>query len=369
MRALRRNDREQGVATTAATTAVTAAPPAADPGGYHYTRQPPCHVARPVQRWLHDETSIWQETNCYMDLWIELLYGWGLDPRAALAFTVAQDYEGDHFTFFKYPQADIELLYGTVVQEMAVYDTLQAHLVEQIGRGHTVLVEMDSYYLPDTRATAYRQAHVKTTVAIDQIDAAAQRLSYYHSLGYHTAADEDYRGLLRLTPELRDGNILFPYAECAKRVRAPLRGGAAADAAAALMRHHLGRRPALNPVTRWRADFDEHVGVILARGDGYFHQYGFNLPRQLGANFEMLHHCLAWFGEHGYDVPARVAQAAHGLAAESKVLQFRLARAMARGRPDRCSECLGTMESAYETVIAGLLSSFGAAEPAPPARA
>ena len=59
--------------------------------------------ARPGE--LHGEEAIWQETNCYMDLWIELLYGWGLDPRAALSFTVTQDFEGDHFTFFKYPQA------------------------------------------------------------------------------------------------------------------------------------------------------------------------------------------------------------------------------------------------------------------------
>lgn len=353
---------ERDLATTAAT-AVDTATVAAGSDAYHYAHQPPCHVARPVQRLLHDEASIWQETNCYMDLWIELLYGWGLDPRAALAFTVTQDFEGDHFTFFKYPQADLELLYGTVVLEMAVYDTMQAHVVEQVGRGNTVLVEMDSYYLPDTRTTTYRQGHVKTSVAIDQIDPVAQRLSYYHSLGYHSAEDEDYRGLLRLTPELSDGNILFPYAEYAKRVRPPLRGAAARDAAAVLMRRHLGRRPAVNPVTRWRAEFDEHVAVILARGDAYFHLYGFNLPRQLGANFEMLHHCLVWFGEHGYDVPARVAQAAHTIASESKVLQFRLARAVARGRPDRCTECLGTMESAYEELIAGLVSSFGAMDP------
>ncbi len=337
---------------------------AAGNDAYQYTHQPPCHVARPVQRWLHDEASIWQETNCYMDLWIELLYGWGLDPRAALAFTVSQDFEGDHFTFFKYPQADIELLYGTVVQEMAIYDTLQAHVVEQVRRGHTVLAEMDSYYLPDTRATAYRQGHVKTTVAIDQIDTAAQRLSYYHNLGYHSVEGEDYRGLLRLTPEVRDEkNLLFPYVEYAKRVRPPLWGAAAADAAAALMRHHLGRRPTVNPITRWRAEFDEQVAVILARGDAYFHLYGFNLPRQLGANFEMLHHGLAWFGEHGLSVPARISQAAHSIASESKVLQFRLARAVARGRPDRGTECLGTIESAYEEVIAGLLSSFGATDP------
>lgn len=324
----------------------------------------PGRAATAVQRWLHGENSIWQETNCYMDLWIELLYGWELDPRAALPFTVTQDFEGDHFTFFKYPPADLELLYGTVVQEMAVYDTLQAHIAEQVGRGHTVLVELDSFYLPDTRATAYRKDHVKTTVAVDHIDPVAQRLSYYHSLGHHTAGDEDYRGLLRLTPELStDGNLLFPYAECAKRVRLPLSGQALADAAAELMRHHLGRRPALNPIARWRAEFADQIGTVLEREEAYFHLYSFNLPRQLGANFEMLHHCLAWFDEHGYHVPARIGAAAHSIASESKVLQFRLARAAARRRPDACTECLDTLEGAYEDAIAGLVSSFGVTNP------
>ncbi|MWL90784.1 DUF1839 family protein [Cupriavidus sp. SW-Y-13] len=321
-------------------------------------------IAAPLPRLLHGEESIWQETNCYMDLWIELLYGWGLDPRPALAFTVTQDYEGDHFTFFKYPQADLELLYGTVVQETAIYDTLEAHIVEQVRRGHAMLVEMDSFYLPDTRATAYRTGHVKTTIAIDAIDPIAQRLSYYHSLGHYAAEGEDYQGLMRLTPELGgNGNILFPYAECAKRVRAPLAGRALSNAVAQLMRHHLGRRPAQNPISRWREEFPAQVETILARGDAYFHHYGFNLPRQLGANFEMLHHCLTWLGEHGYPVPASVRTATLSIASECKVLQFRLARAMARRRPDACSESLDNLEAAYVTAIEGLVASFGSVEP------
>ncbi|SDD36430.1 protein of unknown function [Cupriavidus sp. YR651] len=312
---------------------------------------------------LHGEDAIWQETNCYMDLWIELLYGWGLDPRAALAFTVTQDFEGDHFTFFKYPQADLEQLYGTVVQEMAIYDTLEAHIAGQVDRGHAVLVEVDSFYLPDTRATAYRRSHVKTTIAIDRIDTAAQRLCYYHSLGYYTAGGEDYRGLLRLDPALRDnGDILFPYVECAKRIRPPLQGRALANAVAGQMRRHLGRRPLRNPVSRWRDEFHDQVGNVLARGDAYFHHYGFNLPRQLGANFEMLHHCLTWLGEHGYRVPAPVIGAATAIASESKVLQFRLARAVARRRHDPCTACLDMLESAYDRAIDGLLMSFGSTD-------
>lgn len=327
--------------------------------------QPPARPVVAPQRLLHGEASVWQETNCYMDVWIELLYGWHLDPRAALPFTVAQDYEGDHFTFFKYPQADLELLYGTVVQESAIYDTLEAHVAAQVRRGHAMLVEVDSFYLPDTRATAYRAAHVKTTIAIDAIDTGAQRLHYFHGLGRHMAEGDDYQGLMRLTPALQgDGNILFPYVECAKRVRAPLQGRALSNAVAQLLRRHLGRRPAESPVARWRADFPEHVAAILARGDAYFHHYGFNLPRQLGANFEMLHHGLNWLGEHGHRAPPDVAEAALTIASECKVLQFRLARALARRRPDPCTESLDTLEAAYATVMTGLLASFGSVDPA-----
>lgn len=311
---------------------------------------------------LHGADAIWQETNCYMDLWIELLHGRGLDPRAALPFTVTQDFEGDHFTFFKYPQMDLELLYGTVVQEMPVYDTLEAHVVAQVSRGHTVLVELDSYYLPDVRATAYRREHVKTTVAIDRITPAAQELGYYHGLGYHTLAAEDYRGAMRLTPELSgNGNILFPYAEFARQARAPLRARALVSASVSLMRHHLTRRPAANPVSQWRTVFGGQMEVLLARGDAYFHQYSFNLPRQLGAGFELLHHYLGWLAEHDYRIPAAAALAARAVATECKVLQFRLARAVARRRHDDCADCLETLEASYERAMAGLVSAFGCA--------
>lgn len=345
-----------------------ARPAASLAAGANVPAAPAQQATRPVvapARVLHGEASIWQETNCYMDLWIELLYGWHLDPRAALPFTVAQDYEGDHFTFFKYPQADLELLYGTVVQESAIYDTLEAHIAEQVRRGHAMLVEMDSFYLPDTRATAYRMNHVKTTIAIDAIDTAAQTLTYYHSLGRYTAAGEDYRGLLRLTAELTgDGNLLFPYAECAKRVREPLRGRELTDAVTQLLCRHLGRRPGQSPITRWRAEFPAQVETILARGDAYFHHYGFNLPRQLGANFDMLHHCLNWLGEHGHAVAPEIRDASLAIASECKVLQFRLARAMARRRPDPCNDCMDNLEAAYDTTIAGLLATFGSIDPA-----
>ena len=50
----------------------------------------------------------WPITNCYVDAWMLVLRAWGLDPLAGLGVTVAQDYEGDQFTFFKYLHEDLE---------------------------------------------------------------------------------------------------------------------------------------------------------------------------------------------------------------------------------------------------------------------
>jgi hypothetical protein len=56
---------------------------------------------------LHGADRIWPETNCYVDLWVELLPALGHPVEAALPFTVLQDFEGDQFTFFKFPLEDL----------------------------------------------------------------------------------------------------------------------------------------------------------------------------------------------------------------------------------------------------------------------
>ncbi len=61
---------------------------------------------------LHSQERMWPETNCYVDLWIEVLNALGLAPEAMLGFTLTQDFEGDQFTFFKVPLEDLEALYG-----------------------------------------------------------------------------------------------------------------------------------------------------------------------------------------------------------------------------------------------------------------
>ena len=56
---------------------------------------------------IHGEDRVWAETNCYVDVLIELLHGLGFEPIAALPFTFRIDFEGDQWTFFKFPHVDV----------------------------------------------------------------------------------------------------------------------------------------------------------------------------------------------------------------------------------------------------------------------
>ena len=301
---------------------------------------------------LHQGERVWQETNCYIDLWIELLHGFGLEPRAAFGFTVTQDFEGDQFTFFKFPLEDIERLYGTQVQELAIYDSLEDRVHAQTQRGHTVLVEVDGYYLPNTRATSYRRQHPKTSVGIDFVDPVGKRLGYFHNTGYHRLEGEDYDGVFRKLPQFANQpDLLFPYAELAKQVRPALEGTALAEASAELLCGHLERRPLTNPISQWRVAFPAHLETLLERGEPFFHPYSFNLMRQLGANFEFLSKYLQWLTAQGFDIPQAIPLAAQKIASEAMVMQFRLVRAMARGRRDTCDDCFDVLESAYENTV------------------
>jgi hypothetical protein len=313
---------------------------------------------------------VWKQTNCYVDLWVELLGGWELDPHAALPFTVTHDFEGDQFTFFKFPLEDLERLYGVVVQEHAIYEPVAVHAANQTARGHVLLVEVDAFYLPDTRGISYRRAHTKTTIGIDVIDMRQARLGYYHNAGYYELDGDDYAGLFGETHPARRSMILAPYVECVKRTREPLAGNALIDASVELLRRHLARRPVSHPVAAFRRALAVDAAVLIERGDEYFHAYSFNTVRQLGANFELLGRYLRWLDQCSRDVHGDagagialppLAHACQTLAAEAMVLEFRLARAVARGVVDRGEACLDVLEHAYDTVIDGLVNAFGGA--------
>jgi hypothetical protein len=311
----------------------------------------PITWARPA---LHDGDRVWIETNCYVDLWAELLPALGHPAEAALPFTVLQDFEGDHFTFAKFPLDDLRVLFGLAVQELTIYDSVEAHALEQLGRGRPVLIEVDAHWLPDADL-AYRQQHVKTSVAAVALDPAARRLGYFHGVGYHVLDGEDYDGLFRSRAA---AGTLFPYVEFVKRDGKALAGGALVAASVALLRLHLKHRPATNPVTGWRMALPQHFERLAVRDMDFFHLYAFNLPRQFGANIEMLGTYLNWLGTHGEDGLTEAALACRRIAEAAKTLQFQLARMSHRRKFDAAALKLGPIEVDYAFIMSTLAARF-----------
>ena len=70
---------------------------------------------------LHYPDRTFRETNCYVDVWIELLHPLGIDPASTLAFACTVDFEGDQGTFFKPAPEEMARLYAIDVNEMQLY--------------------------------------------------------------------------------------------------------------------------------------------------------------------------------------------------------------------------------------------------------
>jgi hypothetical protein len=91
----------------------------------------------------------------------------------------------------------------------------------------------------------------------------------------------------------------------------------------------------------------------------YFHLYAFNMPRQLGANFEMLATYLLWLGAHGVTGIADAAAASRRIAEAAKAVQFQLARMVHRRKFDAEAVNLQPLEDDYDAVFAALDARFG----------
>ncbi len=283
---------------------------------------------------IHGEERVWAETNCYMDLLIELAHGLGFEPAAALAFTLAIDFEGDQWTFFKPPASDLHELYGFDLQELAIWRPLAEHVVEQVEAGRPVLVELDAWFLPDTAGTAYKLAHTKTTVGVNEIDLAARRMGYFHNAGYFAVEGDDFTELFQLDG-LAHERVLPPYVEYVKWRTGftPPRDGALAEASLPLLARHLARAPRDNPFPRFKERLVRDLGWLMEGDIARFHAYSFANLRQYGACFELAESYLRWLAGHGVARLETPTLALRNIAETAKQLQFQLARSMARGKP------------------------------------
>jgi hypothetical protein len=310
---------------------------------------------------LHRGDRAWPESNCYVDLWVELLHSAGAEPLAALACTLVVDVEGDQWTFFKFPIADLDVLYGVDVFELIVWRSLETHVAEQLALGRLAIVEVDAFYLPDTAGTSYRAEHVKTAIGIQAMDPDGRGLGYFHNAGYYELSGEDFVGVLRPEGHLTGPQWLPPpYVEVAKLGVRPARTGRALhEASLALLRAKLFRRPEANPfrryAARFRGDLEGLAGQPLAR----FHDYAFATLRQCGAAFELGGAYLRWLETCGERELGSVASACDLIASTAKALQFKTARAVSTNRPFDPAQMFDTMASAWDETMSALTARYG----------
>ncbi|MDB4975703.1 MAG: hypothetical protein JWN48_4044 [Myxococcaceae bacterium] len=303
---------------------------------------------------LHDENRSWAETNCYVDLWIEVLHAHGFDPTAALAFTVAIDFEGDQWLFFKQPTADMFELFGVDVQELNIFRSVLEHTVEQVSRGRIVLVELDAFHLPDTAGVSYHVGHTKTTVGIQSIDVEARTLGYFHNAGYFALSGDDFAGLFGLDRPKRDDELV-PYTEFAKfDMRERLTDEQLLARSLGQLRRHLGRRPLENPVARFRERFMQDLGRLREQPPEAFHTYAFATLRQCGAAFELAGSYLDWLTARGVPELETARTAFATLSSQAKTVQFKTARSVMLKREVDFAPMFEAMQVAWATAFSEL---------------
>ena len=311
----------------------------------------PIDAASYVSHPLHAPERDWPETNCYVDLWIEVLHALGHDPVAGLAFTLGVGFDGDQWEFFKFPAEDLWTLYGIQVREINVWRSIEDHIATHLALGHLVTVEADSWYLPDTAGVAYQLTHQKTTIVPQSLDPVNRRLGYFHNAGYFELGGDDYVGALRVGEE----GGLVPYVELVsldhrvRRTEAEQR-----DLAVGLMRGHLARRSGENPVAQLAARFSADLPWLRQHPD-LFHAYAFGSLRQCGAWASTAATFVRWLDD------PRVAPAAEHLdsiSALAKTAQFKLARVLA-GRTVDLDEQLSTMATHWQEAMSVVAAAYG----------
>jgi hypothetical protein len=301
---------------------------------------------------LHGDDAVWLEKNCYGDLWIELLHALKLEPLASLGFTLAVDFVGDQWTFFKPVHDEIRELYGVDVQELTVWRPLIEHAVEHLGAGRLISTEADAWWLPDTQGTDYRSQHTKTTIVLADLDVEARRLGYFHNAGYFELSGEDFVKTFRLDVG-EDPAFLPLFAETVALDRLVVRSDAElAQLAWPLLRKHVSRRPLTNPVRRFGERFMRDLPELQARGLAYYHAWGFASIRQAGAAFDLAAAHLRWLARNGRPEVQTAAEAFDLIAQGHKALILKGARAVNSKKPFDASPQFEDMSQAWDRGMA-----------------
>ena len=242
---------------------------------------------------------------------------------ASFGSFVRMDFENDQWTFFKPLAVDLEVLFGVDIHEVQPYRAIPQQVAEVIALGRTMTIELDAWYLPDTAATSYGTAHVKTGVIAEAIDLEALRFQYFHNASLYELSGDDFRGAFRLG-EGWSADVLPPYTELIRFDAGPrLSGDALRAEARTILRGHLDRVVPGNPFDRFGARLAADLPALLDGDAALYHAYTFATFRMAGAAFELLASHVDWLLD---SEGSRPAEAMGRIVEGCKVLGFKLAR-------------------------------------------
>lgn len=308
------------------------------------------------KHFLHHENKIWTETNCYTDLIIELLHSYQFDPTYALAFTLALDFEGDQWGFFKFHHIDLYELFNIEIDEYTLWKPLVEHIEFQVSLKRQCLVELDSFFLPDTNGTAYKMVHTKSTVSINKIDVENKRMEYFHNQGYFQLAGEDFDNILQINGLIHE-RMLPPYFEIMKINAKDNRSEKELLNISLLqLKKHLNRVSSVNPFIKFKEKFIEDFEWLKVSNLETFHVYSFANLRQYGACFELAGIYLNFLDSKGLIGMQEAANKFLAIANDAKTFQFQLARCIARKKEIDMTPIDGMAKSWEEGI--NLLSKF-----------
>ena len=239
---------------------------------------------------LHADERAFAETNCYADIVIELLHARGDEP------TRGARTRGSH----RLRRRPVDVLQaairttsrrcsGSTSTKCSRTGPLPEQIAEQIADGRTLIVELDSWYLPDTHATAYRREHVKSSAVMEAIDTDGEAAALLPQRAGCTSSRvrTSMRRFVFDLPTGDDHAAAVHGARAVRRRRALAGAELQRRAPALLARTPSPRTPARtrSPVSPRRSG--PHLPRLLEQSHADYHAYAFATVRMAGSAFEL----------------------------------------------------------------------------------
>jgi hypothetical protein len=304
-----------------------------------------------VPHFMHTGERTYIETNCFTDIISELLHARGDGrSRRSGSFVEWTWRTTSGRSSSRWPSTWRSSTNGH--HEIQPYRSIPHQIEEQLRLGRTMTIELDAWYLPDTAATSYGNAHVKTGVIAEAIDLPNEVFRYYHNASLYELSGADFRGAFRTEPGW-SGDVLPPYTELIRFDAGPrLEGEAVRRASLELLHGHLQRIVPGNPFDRFHARLVADLPSLLEGDIDRYHAFTFATFRMAGAGFELLASHVDWLlGDAGAPATAAMGRIVEGC----KVLGFKLARR----RPFDPTDAMNDLSAAWTEAIDALDGAVG----------